>query len=234
MSRRPALIFDFGNVVAHFDYARACAVLGQAHGLTGPELLERARARGLNPLVRAFESGQITAEAFSRRACRLIGLDVSHAEFAAAWADIFWANEPIASLIADLKQRGYPLVLGSNTNDLHAAQFRHQFAATLAHFDRLVLSHEIGHLKPSPEFYQACVIAAGAVPGDCVFIDDLPENVEGARAAGLSCLCYRTVPALVADLEALGVVVSNPEIRDIGALGAPAWTGSEPDRDPDL
>src|SRR5690348_608181 len=144
MPRRPALIFDFGNVVAHFDYARACAALGEGRGLTGPELLDRARGRGLEPLVRAFEGGRLTAEAFSSEVQRLLGLEIPHEEFAAAWVDIFWPNEPVARLIADLKVRGYTLVLGSNTNDLHAAQFRRQFAPTLAHFDALVLSFELG------------------------------------------------------------------------------------------
>jgi glucose-1-phosphatase len=205
MRRRPALIFDFGNVVAHFDYARACAALGEPRGLTGPELLDRARGRGLDPLVRAFESGRLTAEAFSSEARRLLGLETPHEEFAAAWADIFWLNEPVARLIADLKSRGYTLVLGSNTNDLHAAQFRCQFAATLAHFDALVLSFELGQLKPSASFYQACATAAGAAPGDCVFIDDLPENIDGARAAGLKGLLFRDVPMLVEELQRLGV-----------------------------
>ena len=98
-------------------------------------------------------------------------------------------------------------MLGSNTNDLHAAQFRRQFAETLGHFDRLVLSYEIGHIKPTADFYLACAEAAGAPPGECVFIDDLAENIEGARAAGLVGLVFRDVPTLIADLAALGVEV---------------------------
>jgi epoxide hydrolase-like predicted phosphatase len=207
--RQPALIFDFGNVVAHFDYAKACAVLGAPVGLSGAALLERVRPLGFSPLVRRYESGQISAEAFSAGLCTLAGLEVPHAEFAAAWSDIFWPNEPVARLVAALKARGYRLVLGSNTNDLHAAQFRRQFAATLAHFDRLVLSYEIGHAKPAAAFYHACAEAAGVPPSACVFIDDLPENVAGARAAGLAGLLYRDVPTLVADLRALGVEVPD-------------------------
>ena len=89
-------------------------------------------------------------------------------------------------MIAGLKSAGYTLVLGSNTNDLHAAQFRRQFAETLAHFDRLVLSFEIGHIKPSAAFYLACAEAAGAEPADCVFIDDLVETWKGREPPDLS------------------------------------------------
>ena len=205
--RRPALIFDFGNVVAHFDHAKAADRLGLGIGLSGTELLERVRPLGFVDLLQDYESGRTSAEAFSKGVSGLVGLAVGHEEFAAAWSDIFWANESIVPLLAHLKGRGYTLVLGSNTNDLHAGQFRRQFAETLGQFDRLVLSYEIGHLKPSASFYRACAEAAGAEPADCVFIDDLTENVEGARAAGLVGLLYRTTEGLVQDLEALGVEV---------------------------
>jgi FMN phosphatase YigB (HAD superfamily) len=207
--RTPALIFDFGNVVAHFDYRKACDTLGGPLGMSGEAFLERARTIGLSPLVEQYESGKIPAEVFSRGVCALVGLEIAHGEFAAAWADIFWLNEPIVPVIAGLKRRGYTLVLGSNTNDLHAAQFRRQFAEVLTHFDRLVLSYEVGHIKPHASFYRACAEAAGAPPSECVFIDDLPENVEGARAAGLRGIVFRDVPGLLDALGGMGVEVSG-------------------------
>jgi putative hydrolase of the HAD superfamily len=206
------LIFDFGNVVAHFDYREACATIGRRLGMPGDALLDRLRAGGLLPLAQRYERGQIDSETFSRSVGSLIDREIPHDEFAAAWSDIFWLNRPVADLIPFLKGRGYTLVLGSNTNDLHATQFRRQFADTLAHFDRLVLSYEIGHLKPSAPFYHACAEAAGAPPAGCVFIDDLPENVEGARSAGLSGLVYRDFPGLIDALRELGVEVPSGPI----------------------
>jgi FMN phosphatase YigB (HAD superfamily) len=207
--RRPALIFDFGNVVAHFDYARAASRLGERLGLSGEELLDRLRPLGFSDLLKSYEGGRISAEAFSEGVSNLVGLAISHHEFAAAWADIFTANESIAPLFAFLKGRGYTLVLGSNTNDIHANQFRRQFAETLEHFDRLVLSYEVGQIKPSIAFYLACAEAAGAEPGDCLFIDDLLENVEGARLAGLVGVHYQSTDRLLDDLGALGVDVPS-------------------------
>jgi putative hydrolase of the HAD superfamily len=207
----PALIFDFGNVVAHFDYRKACARLGRPLGLSGEAFLERARGLGFSPLVKEYERGRMSAEAFSRGVAALVGLEITHDEFARAWADIFVLNEPIAGLIAALKGRGYTLVLGSNTNDLHATQFRRQFAATLAHFDRLILSYEIGHIKPSAEFYHACADAASSAPAECLFIDDLPENVEGAEAVGMPGVVFRDVPRLLDALRARGIEVGSTE-----------------------
>lgn len=208
--RQPALIFDFGNVVAHFDYRKAASRLGQKLGISGEVLLERLRPLGFSDLLKKYESGKISAEAFSKGVSELIGLEITHDEFSAAWADIFSANESIAPLFAFFKREGYALVLGSNTNDLHATQFRRQFAETLAHFDRLVLSYEVGQIKPSAAFYLACAEAAEAEPADCVFIDDMAENVNGARAAGLVGLLYQLTDQLLQDLAALGVSV--PEV----------------------
>ena len=139
------------------------------------------------------------------------GLALSDDEFLEAWQDIFWLNESVAELVAHLKSRGYTLLLGSNTNVLHARYFRRKFAPTLDHFDHLILSHEVGCLKPDARFYQACVAAAGVAPGACVFIDDMHENVEGARSAGLVAHHYIDTPGLIADLRRLGVEVPASE-----------------------
>lgn len=207
---QPALIFDFGNVVACFDYTHACNRLGQRIGISGVELLVRAQAGGFSAILKRYESGKMLAEEFSREVCGRMGLpDLPHQEFAREWADIFSLNEPVAELVGRLHRAGYSLVLGSNTNDLHSAQFRRQFAEVLKHFDRLVLSHEVGHLKPAREFYLACAEAAGEAPEHCVFIDDLAENVEGARSAGLQGVVYdaRDHQALISELQRLGVRV---------------------------
>ncbi len=204
-ANRPALIFDFGNVVAYFDYARIGAILGKDLGLSGHEFLDRAREAGLPALLQQYESGRLTSEAFGQQVCQLMGLDLTHSEFAAAWEDIFWLNEPVAQLVSELKARGYRLVLGSNTNAMHATFYLKQFAQALAPFDRLVLSHEVGHIKPRAEFYMACVEAAGVPTGDCIFIDDLAENIDGARAAGLRGIVFREIESLVVDLGREGI-----------------------------
>ena len=207
--RLPALIFDFGNVVAHFDYGKAATRLGARLGVSGEALLDRLRPLGFGDLVKSYEAGRIPAEAFSKGVADLAGLTITHDEFAAAWSDIFEPNESLAPLFGFFKGAGYTLILGSNTNDLHAAQFRRQFAGSLAHFDKLVLSYEVGHIKPSAAFYLACAEAAGARPSDCLFIDDLIENVEGARDAGLVGVHYRSTEELLRDLRALGVAVPD-------------------------
>ena len=208
MSKKTPLIFDFGNVIAFFDYGRASKALGARLGIGGDELLERLRQRGLTPLVVRYESGQIDDQQFFREFSELAELDLDYETFVPAWSDIFHLNDSVARLIEPLKEAGHTLVLGSNTNALHARRFQEQFESTLRHFDGLVLSYEVGHVKPSREFYHACAERAGRPPSECVFIDDLPENIAGATAAGLQGIVYRDTPGLVADLRAIGINVT--------------------------
>lgn len=201
----PAVIFDFGNVVGFFDYLKICARLGPRLGLSGEAFRTRIAERGFAELLGRFESGKITPEDFATEVMTLSGLNLPYPEFVTAWQDIFWLNEPVAQLIADLDDAGYLLLLGSNTNVLHSTYYRRQFAATLDRFDHLVLSHEVGHMKPDSRFYEACVAAANRPAASCIFVDDLLENVEGARRAGLAGVHYLDTPALVAELARLGV-----------------------------
>jgi glucose-1-phosphatase len=200
-----AVIFDFGNVVGFFDYLKACERLGAGIGLSASALRERIAERGFAELLAQFECGTIAPEQFAREVMARAGLTLSYHQFVEAWQDIFWLNEPVARLIALLDEAGYTLVLGSNTNVLHSTYYRRQFARTLDRFDHLVLSHEVGHMKPDAEFYAACVATARRPAASCIFVDDLPENVEGARLAGLIGLHYVDTPALIAELGRLGV-----------------------------
>jgi putative hydrolase of the HAD superfamily len=202
-----ALIFDLGNVVAFFDYMRACDRFGSHLDMTGEDFLRMIQDRGFQPLMNQFECGAIGPEDFARKVMASVGLNLSYAEFVIAWQDIFWLNESIAQLIELLSARGYKLLLGSNTNILHAAHFRRQFAPTLNQLDHLIVSYEVGAMKPDRRFYDACVAAAGVPAASCVFIDDLNENVDGARQAGLTGLHYVGTPALISDLRRLGLEV---------------------------
>jgi putative hydrolase of the HAD superfamily len=209
--RIPVLMFDFGNVIGFFDYSAMFHRFGQSLGLTAEQFESMIYERGAARLGIEFESGRLTAEEFARQVTELAGLEMSFEEFEVHWPDIFTLNEPVARLVAALKESGYTLLLGSNTNVLHARFYRRTFEAALAPFDHFVFSYEIGELKPAQAFFKACVDKIGAPPGSCIFIDDALANVEGARASGLQAVHYRDTPRLIGDLRRLGVEVPDIE-----------------------
>jgi FMN phosphatase YigB (HAD superfamily) len=206
--RLPALIFDFGNVVAFFDYLKAFDRLGARLGLRGEEVRKQLLAHGFAQTLARLEAGKLSPDDFAANIMAGLGLSLPFDDFARDWQDIFWLNQPVSRLIASLKSKSYTLILGSNTNSMHASHFRRQFATTLDQFDAFVLSHEVGCLKPDVRFYEACVRAAGVPAASCVFIDDIAENVEGARAAGLESVQYQDDASLIARLRDLAVEIS--------------------------
>src|SRR5262249_37432030 len=148
-----------------------------------------------------YESGRISTQEFLQRVRQTCQLTCADDLIAAAWADIFWPNPEVCALLPRLKSR-YRLLLGSNTNELHARQFRAQFADWLRCFDVVVWSHEIGARKPHAGFFEHCARRAGHPPNECVFIDDLPANVAGARACGWHGIVYTGFAELCRELTA--------------------------------
>lgn len=196
-----AIVFDFGKVIGFFDHGRALQKLARHTDMSPAEMLATVYSGSLED---AFESGRISSEEFLAQMHRLCRLRCSKDELATVFVDIFWPNEDVCALLPQLRGR-YKLLLGSNTNELHARHFRRQFADVLGNFETLVLSHEIGERKPHAGFYEHCVRRAGCAPSQCVFIDDLPANVAGARAFGLHGVVYQGIADLCQQLKSLGV-----------------------------
>ncbi len=195
------VVFDFGNVVAFFDHYRTLEKLTPYTDMTAQEMYAAVYGGELED---AIECGRLTRADFLRQLIDVWRLRCDADYLARAVADIFTPNPEVCDLLPRLKGR-YCLLLGSNTNELHAAHFTRQFEAVLANFDALVMSHQVGVRKPKPGFFEACQKLARGGPAECVFIDDLPANVEGARAHGWQGIVYRPGEDLVGKLRMVGV-----------------------------
>jgi HAD superfamily hydrolase (TIGR01509 family) len=73
----------------------------------------------------------------------------------------------------------------------------------LALFDVVALSYDIGHTKPHPRAYLYISDKLGVETAECVFIDDLLHNVEGARRVGMQAVHYTELTELKKELEQL-------------------------------
>jgi len=77
----------------------------------------------------------------------------------------------------------------------------------LGRFTGLVLSGDVGIIKPDPRIYAILCERHGLEPGHCVFIDDSARNVEAARAFGMDALLFTDAPSLADALRARGLPV---------------------------
>ena len=64
-------------------------------------------------------------------------------------------------------------------------------------------------LKPDPRIYRLAVQRLGVAPGDCLFIDDQPGNVEGARHIGMAALWFDVTDPAASYAEVRGVLASS-------------------------
>jgi len=70
-------------------------------------------------------------------------------------------------------------------------------------FDAVVLSSEVGLIKPHPEIFKVMAQRLGCQPEECIMIDDIEDNCSGADAAGMRSILYQTNQQTIDDLEML-------------------------------
>ena len=75
------------------------------------------------------------------------------------------------------------------------------------HFDEIVISSEVGLIKPSPEMFNYILSKMELKSQEVVFIDDNPSNVDGAQKVGINGILYTGVVNLKENLTKLSIIV---------------------------
>jgi putative hydrolase of the HAD superfamily len=70
-------------------------------------------------------------------------------------------------------------------------------------FDGTVISGEVGIRKPNPRIYELGAESIDVAPAQCVFVDDLPFNLEPARELGMATVHHTSAEETIAELERL-------------------------------
>ena len=145
------LVFDFGGIIADFEFSRALAAFERV-GLKNPaEYLDSYHQRGF---FRELESGRIGADEFVRRLGECAGREVSYAEAREAWLGFFLLPVSLERLAClEELRRDYRLYVLSNTNPFvmdwaRSSEFSPAGKPLDAYFDKLFLSYEMKCMKP--------------------------------------------------------------------------------------
>ncbi|HEY0909221.1 MAG TPA: HAD-IA family hydrolase, partial [Bradyrhizobium sp.] len=136
---------------------------------------------------------------------RTLGVDISDAQFLEGWNAIFAGEIPGMNALLARAARRLPLYAFSNTNRPHIEHFSKSFADVLGHFREIFLSSTIGLRKPDAAAYDHVVKAIGVPAQRIVFFDDLAENIEGARARGLTAVHVTSPDDVARALAELGI-----------------------------
>ena len=195
------VIFDMGKVIVPFDFTRGYKAMEDLCGYPAAEIPGRISS---TDLVQRFESGKVEPKDFVRQLSGMLDMQVSYERFCEIWSSIFLPHTLLPESLFEGLHKRYRLLLLSNTNAIHYTMLEKKFTF-FRHFDDLVLSHEVGALKPSPLMYRAAIASAGCGPEECFFTDDIPDYVEGALREGIDAVQFHNQEQLEQELKARGI-----------------------------
>lgn len=157
-----------------------------------PELLNRA-----TELNQQANGGQISNQEFISEISKLAGVTEHNVS---QQIDRNPANRPLFDYIAtELKGKFKLGVLSNASSDWTSRLFTPD---QLGLFDAIVMSYQIGYIKPDPRAYNAISEKLGSSPEQCVFIDDQERHCDAARQAGMIAIWYQNFQQFKSDINA--------------------------------
>ena len=211
------IIFDFGGVLINLNRQAAVDKLVELGVHDADSLLNNYQQSGL---FLDLESGVVTPDEF--RSKLRADYDLQHVTDAqideAFLAFLLDVPEHKLQLLRRLKSSahnadGEPvrIVMLSNTNGIHfpyciKKHFEYDGYKMSDYFHALYLSYEMRASKPDVDIFIKLLEAEKVEPGECLFLDDGPRNIEAAERLG-----FQT--HLVLFNEDLGQIIKNKQVK---------------------
>jgi epoxide hydrolase-like predicted phosphatase len=155
-----------------------------------------------NP-IHALERGECSGAEFERiLAARLVRVDGGPVPAEGLLRRMFAASAPVPAMYDTIRAlRGVGLRTALLSNSWGCDEYpRADFPGL---FDTVVISGEVGMRKPEEGIFLHAAQALGLAPAECVFIDDIGENVAAAAACGMAGVLHTEAAATAAALQDL-------------------------------
>ena len=194
---RRGLLVDYGGVLTSSPFA-SFRQFCMTEGLEENAILARLRADGsARELVFALETGELPEPAFEARFAEMLG--VSPDRLIDRLFAHYEPDEPMLAGVARARASGIRTGLISNSWGTR----RYDRALLAELFDGVVISGQVGMRKPAPEIYRLGAERTGLRPEECVFVDDMPVNLDPAATLGMAAVHHVQADETLAELEAL-------------------------------
>ncbi len=202
MSKITVIVSDLGNVLIPFDYSIVINKLNKIDEGLGDRFAERYEKN--YRVHRAYEKWELTEDEFTDIMLEWVEGHLNKTEFCKLFSEVFTVNEKMVSLLPKLK-KNYKMVLLSNTNYIHR-KFGWGSYPFIKHFEKLILSYEIGALKPEPAIYKAVEEYTKRPPEEHIFIDDVLEYAEAAKKLGWDAIHFKSYEQTAEELKKRGIL----------------------------
>jgi putative hydrolase of the HAD superfamily len=197
---RGGLLVDWGGVMTT-DLFASFGAFCTAEGLE-PALLRDAfrHDREARALLIGFEEGRIEDDVFAAGLAAKLGLAPERAE---GLIDRMMRGATVEAAMVEAVRaaRAAGVRTGLLSNSWGATRYPQDLLAEL--FDGVVISGLEGMRKPAPPIYALAAQRIGMPPEACVFVDDLPFNLEPARELGMTVVHHTDAATTIAELRRL-------------------------------
>jgi putative hydrolase of the HAD superfamily len=196
---------DFGGVLTP-PISTSMSTFCDRYGITVAELRGAfralARRHNTDDAMALIDTGTMTEQAWLRELSELLDNAFALDTLADVWFDNRAPNEGWIEHLRSLRARGVGVGLISNMVPTWDEHWRRMLGGTNL-FDHIVLSFEIGRRKPDHHIFEYAAQSAGIAAADCILVDDLGTNCDGARAAGWKAVKFTTTAESIAQIDAL-------------------------------
>ena len=194
-----AVIWDLGGVILRTEDYTPRQKLADRLGMTRHDLEELVFH---SPSGMRAQRGEISVEEHWENLRLALGL--AEQELPAV-QQAFWGGDRIdAGLLEDIRRLRPQVHIGLLSNafsDLRQVITEYWKFSDV--FETLVISSEVGIMKPDPRIYHLALERLAVQPAEAVFIDDFPRNVEGSLALGIRSILFQNRRQAWQELQAL-------------------------------
>jgi len=200
---------DFGGVLTAPIWQtmnRLCGRLGLAPATLATAIWKVTEQFGATDLMEPLDTPLVTEQEWLRRVKRALAEDtgdmVELTSLGEMWFDGREANAAWVGTLQRLRRQGTFVGMLSNMPPAWDVYWR-RMTPPREHFDDVVMSFEVGYRKPRREIFDLAARRAGVDGIDCVLVDDMEKNCEGAVAAGWRAIHFTDAGTAEAELEHL-------------------------------
>lgn len=188
-----AIFFDFGRTLVEHPEDGAGETVVRRYGITDETEVRLVRDAlfSLKGAMKKLDDASISREEYKKSVLSAVPehlhIKVSQAmDYPISWLPMIAGME---DLLKRLKASRHMLYIASNMDLFHAAQMRsHPIAG---YFDNMIFSSEIAVGKPKTAYYLKLLEITGEKADNCVFIDDIEENVAAAENIGMAGFVFK-------------------------------------------
>ncbi len=194
------LIFDLGNVLVSYRWKE---MLTDDFGIEETHAKELGHRMFDDPIWKDYDRGTVNTEELIKHYCGLYPKDSDTIHRMIYEGErMMVPRKRLWKRIEELKNQGFRLYILSNYSEFLFNKHT-EHIPFMDKLDGKVVSYEVHKMKPEPEIYRILLERYGLKPEECLFFDDLKENVCAAKDAGIEAVQVTSEDMLIAELDKL-------------------------------